>query len=192
MLKQYLKNMGISIYKLSKESGVSYSTLHDIVSGKSDYKNVSIDIFNRLSYSLNVSMDELYSVFNVLNNYTYNDDFDLFKSNICQELKFLGDKSFIKKYLLSNDINKYILEYNYLYALYLVALIDYLSKKNSISLYKGFNDLRKMRLEKIYYPKSIVIEYEILKNNVLVFEYKNAIEEFKKYNIIEKEIEKVA
>ena len=59
-LKYLIEKQGKSLYSLSKESGISYSTLHDIVNGKIPLIKLRVELFAILSKSLGVSMDELY------------------------------------------------------------------------------------------------------------------------------------
>jgi len=50
----------ISAYKLSKDSGIAYSTLQNIITGKTDIQSVSAKILYKLSQSLDVTMEQLY------------------------------------------------------------------------------------------------------------------------------------
>ena len=61
MFKDILSEKGISVYLLSKKSGIPYSTLSDIVNGKTDIKDSSARILHSLAESLAVPMDVLYS-----------------------------------------------------------------------------------------------------------------------------------
>ncbi|MBQ9179875.1 MAG: helix-turn-helix transcriptional regulator [Firmicutes bacterium] len=62
MLKEHLKKQGKSMYALSKESGVAYSTLNDIANGKVDPDNCKLGIFRTIANALNLSLDELYDL----------------------------------------------------------------------------------------------------------------------------------
>lgn len=44
MLRDYLREHGRSIYALSKESGVAYSTLNDLVNGKVDIDHCKVSL----------------------------------------------------------------------------------------------------------------------------------------------------
>ena len=59
MLNTLLAQRNISVYQLSKRTGVPYTTLLDLVSGKTDIQNVSSGTLYRLSVELGVSMEEL-------------------------------------------------------------------------------------------------------------------------------------
>lgn len=62
MLKEYLKDKRISVYALSKESGIAYSTLNDLVNGKVGIGNCKGSLIRSLSSALGMSMDELYDL----------------------------------------------------------------------------------------------------------------------------------
>ena len=62
MLKKFLQQKNISIYKLSALSGIPYSTLNDIVNHKVDIANIRAGIVFKLANILNISMDELYEL----------------------------------------------------------------------------------------------------------------------------------
>ena len=49
----------MSMYRLAKESAVPYTTLNDIVSGRTRLEKCSAETVYRLSRSLNVSMEDL-------------------------------------------------------------------------------------------------------------------------------------
>ena len=46
MIKDILKSKGLSVYKVSKETNISYSTLNDIVIEKTDIKKEE-DMYSR-------------------------------------------------------------------------------------------------------------------------------------------------
>lgn len=62
MLKEFLKQKEISIYKLAEKSGIPYSTLNDIANHKVDIANVRVGILYKLAGILNISMDALYEL----------------------------------------------------------------------------------------------------------------------------------
>ncbi len=62
MLKQFLQQKNLSIYKLAGISGIPYSTLNDIVNNKVDIANIRAGIVFKLANILNISMDELYEL----------------------------------------------------------------------------------------------------------------------------------
>ena len=62
MLKQFLQQKDLTIYKLSGLSEIPYSTLNDIVNHKVDIANIRAGIIFKLANVLNISMDELYEL----------------------------------------------------------------------------------------------------------------------------------
>ena len=52
----------ISIYSISKSSGIAYSTLNDIVNCKVEIDNVKAGILYALAKTLGISMDALYEL----------------------------------------------------------------------------------------------------------------------------------
>ena len=62
MLKQYLKDHNMSIYALSKESGVAYSTLNDLANGKVDINQCKVALLRALSLALDLTLDEVIGI----------------------------------------------------------------------------------------------------------------------------------
>ena len=60
MLRDLLKEKGISVYKASKDMGIAYSTLNDLVIEKTNISNTSVDILYRLACYLDYSMEYIY------------------------------------------------------------------------------------------------------------------------------------
>lgn len=60
MLQSILSQKNISPYKLSKMSGVPYSTLSDIISGHTALSSVTVGTLARITAALGITMDELY------------------------------------------------------------------------------------------------------------------------------------
>jgi len=56
-LKEVLKRKGWSRYRLQKESGITYPTLHALYHGKS--KGYSADVLNRLCATLHCEVEDL-------------------------------------------------------------------------------------------------------------------------------------
>ena len=62
MLKEYIQKKKISIYKLSKETGIPYSTLMDIVNGNIHISRCSAGNVRALAQYLQLSMDEVFDL----------------------------------------------------------------------------------------------------------------------------------
>ena len=187
-LTDLMKQKNLSIYRLSKLSSVPYSTLNDVCNEKTELKKCSAETIYRISRVLNVSMEELLD---------FNDfrphDFENFKSNVCQKVKELRDLPFILKTLENNTIRDLYKKEYYAEALYLLAMIDYLSRLNNIPLCADYNDLRSCKLKEVVYPVSIRLKAAIENDDSVLQEaVKNSIPEFIRHNIVENEVRNVA
>lgn len=118
--------------------------------------------------------------------------FEIFKSNICHLVKDKGELSFIRDMLSSDEISKLYERKWYAECLYLLAMIDYLSRKNDIPLYNGYDKLRTGKLDKVLYPAGIMAMYSLSGDeSILIKSFDESIPEFKRFNIVENEIENV-
>lgn len=193
MLRVILDNNNLSVYRLEKKSHISHATLFDIYSEKTNIEKCSSSILHCLAQALKISMDKLYNLlsYNDLSLIAYDESFDLFKSNICHELKHIGSKEFIKKYLSNKDIDEYFDKRMYLEALYLLSIVDYLCVENKLPLASNYDNIRLFKLNKLYVSKSI---YLLLKaKQIKISEiYKEAIPSFLKHNIVEANIYDIA
>ena len=122
----------------------------------------------------------------------YRCSFETFKSNTCHHVKDMGDIEFIIETLEADEIRKLYERSWYREALYLLAMIDYLSRMNGLPLCTNYNDIRSKKLEKPYFPASVIVSYaatgdESIKEKALA----NAIPEFVRFNIVESEVRNV-
>lgn len=119
-------------------------------------------------------------------------DFEIFKSNLQHELKWLGDVDFLIRVI---EENRPIVLYEHGYnreALYTLAAIDYLCRINGVPCVAEYNDLRCLRFEKPVWPRGI-ITISLLEKNSDAKEQalKECIPEFKRHNIIERSLRDV-
>lgn len=120
------------------------------------------------------------------NSYTLQ-EFEVFKRNVYIRIQEYGQIGFIRKMLVSNVIEDYWNEENTLCAIYLLAMVDYLSKLNDIPPYSKYDYMRKYKLKDRIYPLSIIVSSKL--DNRKEEEYiDDAIPEFLKYNIVEGDI----
>lgn len=178
----------ITKYRLSQETNIPYSTISDICSGKTTLENCNAKTVYELSKFFGVSMEDLL--------YKNNDiryDFEVFKSNIRHELKELGCKQFIVSALKSDKITEYMNRKWYPEALYLLAMLDYVSRINNVPVCTKYNKYRKAKLNDIIYPASVSAEAKVMKDDSLFDRCKaNAIPEFLRFNIVESEVFDIA
>ena len=118
--------------------------------------------------------------------------FELFKSNVCHRLKELGDVDFIIETLERNDIRKYYERKWYPESLYLLAMLDYISRVNNVPLCTKYDDLRCCKLSETVFPSSVLVTAAIAKNERAKERSRNeAIPEFMRFNIVESEVRDV-
>jgi hypothetical protein len=130
--------------------------------------------------------------FNVFSNMKNRPDFELFKSSVCHCLKKMGDLSFIISILESNIIEILFKKEWNRESFYFLAMLDYLSDQNNISICSNYDYIREYKLEKPIYPFGIVLMSKLSNNNIQKEKcLKEAIPEFLKFNIIESEIRNV-
>lgn len=182
-----LKKRNISLYRLSKDSSIPYSTLRDLYTEKTSLSKASAEIIYKISKVLDISMEELLSSY-----MKSRPSFENFKSEVCHNLKRMGDLPFIIELLQSNQIREYFDDEWYLEALYLLALLDYLSANNDIPLCTDYDDIRKVKLSEALFPISITALVKATGNTLYYDEtIKTCLPEFLKYNIIESNIRNV-
>ncbi len=187
MLNKRLIENNMSVYRCSKLSGIPYSTLRDLLQGKTKLKNCTADTLYRLSKTLSVSMEEL-----LLESDDYRCSFETFKGNVCHYVKAEGDIDFIIETLESRDIRRYWERQWYPEAFYLLAMVDYLSRENDLPLCEEYDDMRSCSLEEPIFPRDVSlaakISPELNRKEMCVRE---AIPEFKRFNIMESEVRDV-
>ena len=92
----------------------------------------------------------------VVDSMEHRPSFENFKSTICHMVKDMGDLDFIIDTLESDKIRKLYQKRWYPESLYLLAMVDYLSRENDLPVCNEYNDIRASRLEKPIYPASII------------------------------------
>ena len=79
----FLKNKGYTVYRLSKETGISKTTLFDIFSGKSNILDCRVRIMMKIAAALDCDIKELINLEPVLYNAVYEENIPSFlKENI--------------------------------------------------------------------------------------------------------------
>lgn len=183
-----LEYEGMSIYECSKRSGIPYSTLADIMKGKTPIEKVSFKNAKALAETMDMSMEDLYAQMHT----PKRTSFETFKSQTRHEVKMLGDVEFINVTIHSKMIEKYWhLEWFY-EALYLLAMIDYLCRINKIAKAKQYDEFREYKLPEPVYPMDISIAAKLNKKLDIRREaMKESVPEFARHNIVEKDIRDV-
>jgi len=191
IINELLQKENMSRYRLSKESGVAMTTITDICSGKASLDKCTAGTLHKIAKVLGVTVD---SILESQYKYTvdYRCSFETFKSNTCHHVKDMGDLNFIIETLESGEIRKLYNRQWYRESLYLLAMVDYLSRENDLPICTNYNDIRKQKLEKPHFSAGVLISCaatgdETLKDEAIA----NAIPEFLRFNIIESEVRDV-
>ena len=192
-MNEILARHGMTQYKLAKTSGVPYTTINDICSGKTRIEKCSAETLYKLSKPLAVSMEELIEDnINGEEKMEYRNTFDVFKSNICHQVKDMGDLDFIIHTLESEKIRKYFDKKWYPESLYLLAMVDYLSRENNLPICREYDDIRAKKLAEPLFPLSVVMAEAATKNTKWKTKsIRDAIPEFMRFNIVESEVRNV-
>ena len=115
--------------------------------------------------------------------------FDIFKSNVCHRVKDMGDLDFIISTLQSDEIRNLYEKQWYPESLYLLAMVDYLSRENDLPICSKYGDIRTQKLSEVIYPSGIIAYSSATKDNRIIDDcWDAAIPEFKRFNIIESEV----
>ena len=187
-INDLLEKKGITKYALSKLSGVPQATINDICSGKTDLARCSAGTLYRISKTLNFSMEDLLEA----ENGEYRSAFETFKSNTCHRVKDMGDIDFMLYILEKDEIRLLFDKHWYPESLYLLAMLDYLSRINDIPLCTRYDDIRNTRLSRPIYPIGAVITAEVMSSDDALNKVRmESIPEFTRFNIYESEIRNV-
>lgn len=161
-----LKKRGTNIRSCSIQSGIPYATLFPIIKGRVDIGTCSYFTVAKLAKFLGYRPDEI--VYEI-------EDFQTFRNKLHHRIK-QNELELILETVEGDDVSRYMRHEDYLKALYLVASVDYLSKKNDIPLCDKFDDVRKIRLNMPYYVGDSAL---------LGSARDRCIDEFLRYNIYE-------
>ncbi len=182
-----LKQKNITKYRLSKISGVPFTTISDISTGKTQIEKCSAETLYKLSKPLNMTMEEL-----IEDSMEYRSSFETFKSNVCHMVHDMGDINFIIDTLESDKIRKLYQKNWYLESLYLLAMVDYLSRENQLPISAEYSDIRKVRLRETIYPAGIIAMSAVSKSEFPKQDsFERSIPEFKRFNIVESDVRNV-
>lgn len=182
LITEQLEKKQMTKYQLSKVSGVPQATINDICSGKAELEKCSAGTLYRLAKVLGVSIEEILES----SESDHRSSFETFKSNTCHSVKDMGDVDFMIRLLETDEIRTLYNRKWYPEALYLLAMLDYLSRENNIPVCTKYNDIRSRRLAKPVYPTGILITSEVLKSEApLRRAEQESIPEFRRFNIIE-------
>lgn len=117
----------------------------------------------------------------------YNKDysFALFRGEQCHLVKRLGELDYIIDILVKNKIDYYWKNHMEKESIYLLGMLDYLSRRNDLPQCEEYNEIRKYKLEKTVYPPDIQLYEKLLNKDFKAEVKKIAIPEFLEFNIVE-------
>ncbi|MCL2079890.1 MAG: helix-turn-helix transcriptional regulator [Oscillospiraceae bacterium] len=198
-INDLLEQKNMTKYRLAKSSGVSQTTVIDICSGKVRVEKCTGDTLYKLAKALDVPMETLVEAavsFSSDNerkrDKEYRPAFDTFKSNVCHAVKDMGDLDFLLETLETNQIRKLHQKKWYPESLYLLAMIDYLSRENDVPACAEYNDLRATRLLDPVFPSSVIAMSVFAgSDQPKIDSYEQSIPEFKRFNIVEGDVRNV-
>jgi len=180
-----------SLYRLSKESEIPYSTLYELTHDYDVYRKCSADTLFRLSKALGISMDYLYERFSnrLLEVAIASSSFDLYRSQITHDLNRLGDQEFFHQIISDNTI-EHLFWSNLLHeAYYLYATVLYLARINHFQL-PVYSWMKKEKIKnQVIFPSGVFLKYKVYNNpDILRDEYRKSIPEFRKFGFVERDL----
>ena len=188
LINERLQELNMTKYRLSKDSGVPQATISDICSGKADLQKCAAGTLLRLANVLGVSIEDILQSSGT----EYRSAFEIFKSNTCHRVKEMGDVQFMLDLLESDRIRTMYNRRWYPETFYLLAMLDYLSRLNGIPLCTRYDDIRSRRLSRPLYSVGVLMTSEVLKSEKPKrAAEREAIPEFRRFNIMESEVRNV-
>jgi len=186
-INDLLEQKNITKYRLSKVSGVPFTTISEITTGKTKIKNCTGETLYKLAKALNVTVENL-----LHESMEYRSSFDTYKSNICHMVKDMGDIDFIIDTLENDKIRKLFDKKWYPESLYLLAMVDYLSRENDLPTALEYDDIRRVQLREPIYPSSVIALSAFSQSDQPKHDsYIQSIPEFIRFNIVEGEVRNV-
>lgn len=186
-VNELMKQKAVTKYRLSQNSGVPYTTICDICNGKSKLENCSAKTVYKIAEALGVSMEFLLDF--APEEWS---SFELYKSSVCHRVKEMGDIDFIINTLEQDDIRTYYKRGWYRECLYLLAMLDYISRINNVPVCTEYDDLRCCKLKEPIYPSGILTAALVSGSDIPKTEaMQEAIPEFLRFNIVEDEVRNV-
>ncbi len=186
-INDLLEQKRLTKYKLSKISGIPFTTVSEITTGKTKIKNCTGETLYKLAKALDVTIEDL-----LADSMEHRQSFDVYKSNVCHLVKGMGDLEFIIETLETDKIRRLYQRGWYRESLYLLAMVDYLSRENDLPICNDYGDIRSVRLREPIYPSSVVTMSVLAHDEQPKRDsYERAIPEFKRFNIIEGEVRNV-
>lgn len=153
-LQDMLSERKLTVYQCSKYYKIPYTTLLDLVKGKTRIEKCSAETLYKLSRALRISMEEIFELVSA-KEVSYRDSFEVYKSNVCHRVKDSGDMDFIIEALEDDLVTRYWRLTWYAESFYMLGILDYLCRVNEIPICRKYEELRTKSLEKPLFPPDI-------------------------------------
>lgn len=184
-LYELLIKQNISKYELSKRAQIPYTTLNDLFNEKTDLSKSSAAVVYRLAKALDIPMESLLTESSLT---PVRSDFESFKSTIRHLIQEQSDLVFLQRVITEAWIDQYVKHQWFAEALYTLAMVDYLCRIHELPIIRDYESLRSMRLAHPLYPSSLMVMSLAERRQA----FDTSIAEFKRFNIVENEIRRVA
>lgn len=187
-VKHFMNLLNMNVTTLSKLSKVPYATVHELVNDVSALENCKSKTVFALAEALNVTVDDLLRPI-----LSPRQDFENFKSEVCQTVKHETDLVYLKKTLTSKQIDKLFQQEWYLEAFYTLAMVDYLCRVNGLPLVEEYNEYRQKKLSSPVYPRDVLLMATVMDDDSFLEKcVEESIPEFRRFNILESDVRSVA
>lgn len=118
--------------------------------------------------------------------------FETFKSAVCHEVKRHGDLNYLLNSIQKDIVNYYWNKQWYFEAFYTLAMLDYLCRVNGLPVCTDYDNIRNCSLKEPVYPRDVdfcaSLSTALDSRNECE---KQAIPEFKRFNIMECDVRNV-
>lgn len=141
-LKEYLKENNMTIRHLSQITGIPYTTLYDIVNDRVALEDCQYKTLRKIADCVNTSVDELVY---------HKEEFQTFRNKLHHRIARTDELELLVEVIEQQEIDYYYRHNDVVKALYMLSLIDYISKKNELPLCVEYSTLRKKKLAEPYY-----------------------------------------
>ena len=107
-IQEYMKSNSITIASLQRSTGIPYTTLCDVIKGKTDIDNANVGILVKISSTLELDLRTVYEMFKENTTLPQIPNGVLFLKKAKYYLQYNGAEYYLCK---SNDINRLYLDY---------------------------------------------------------------------------------
>lgn len=136
-VKDLLAVHHMSAHALSEATGVSYSTIYNLVHGKTTLDKCSYKTVSSIASLFNIPTDILAA----------NDTFSHFRDELHVQVKSMGIERFLNYYITADEARAYYRAGFVLRSVYLVCMIDYLCDYEGLTRPRKYDHLRNLKFD---------------------------------------------